>query len=189
MNPVTNKVATKLETDKTTAGLTANTIFGHSKALHKYINNMRAMNKRTAKEYYLILNNFQLFAISKYKTTLDDVITGIKQASEDPYDILSEYVAYLQTGYNISTFTLKNRIITAKNFLEYNDVDISPRKFKLKVKMPKIVRQNKEALSKEEIADILNACSDIKLKTYVMCWQQLECVLQKHYPSVLKIWI
>jgi integrase len=69
---------------------------------------------------------------------------------------------------NISTVTLKNRIITAKNFLEYNDLDISPRKFKLKVRMPKIVRQNKEALSKEEIADILNACSDIKMKTYVM---------------------
>src|SRR5215212_623416 len=151
-----------------TAGLTANPSFSHSKALHKYINNIRAMNKRTAKEYYLILNNFELFLISKYKTTLDDVITNIEQDSEDPYDILSQYVAYLQAGYNISTVTLKNRIITAKNFLEYNDVDISPRKFKLKVKMPKIVRQNKEALSKEEIADILNACSDIKLKTYVM---------------------
>jgi integrase len=47
-------------------------------------------------------------------------------------------------------------------------VDISPRKFKLKVKMPKVIRQSKEALSKEDISDILNACSDIKLKTYVM---------------------
>ena len=165
---MTNKATTKLETAEITAGLTANTSFSHSKALHKYINNIGAMNKRTAKEYYLILNNFELFVISKYKTTLDDIITYIKQNSEDPYDILSEYVAYLQTCYNISTNTLKSRIITAKNFLEYNDVDISPRKFKLKVKMPKIVRQNKEALSKEEIANILNACSDIKLKTYVM---------------------
>jgi integrase len=29
-------------------------------------------------------------------------------------------------------------------------------------------RKNKEALSKEDISDILNACSDIRLKTYVM---------------------
>ena len=34
--------------------------------------------------------------------------------------------------------------------------------------MPKIVRKNKEALSKEDVVDILNACSDIRLKTYVM---------------------
>jgi integrase len=75
---------------------------------------------------------------------------------------------YLQNHYNISSSTLKARIITAKNFLEYYDVDLSPRKFKLKVKIPKLIRKNKEALSKEDVIDILNACSDIRLKTYVM---------------------
>ena len=34
--------------------------------------------------------------------------------------------------------------------------------------MPKVIRQDKEALPKEDIVEILNACSDIKLKTYVM---------------------
>jgi integrase len=92
----------------------------------------------------------------------------VNEGSEDPYEILSGYVAYLRTSYNISTLTIKIRIITAKNFLEYYDVDTSPRKFKLKVKIPKVVRQSKEALSKEDVAHMLNACSDIKLKTYVM---------------------
>jgi integrase len=63
---------------------------------------------------------------------------------------------------------MKSRIITVKSFLEYHDVDISPRKFKLKVRLPKLIRKNKEALSKEDVTDILNACSDIRLKTYVM---------------------
>jgi integrase len=45
---------------------------------------------------------------------------------------------------------------------------ISRRKFKLKVKLLKVVRKNKEALSKEDIIDILNTCSDLRLKTYVM---------------------
>jgi integrase len=68
----------------------------------------------------------------------------------------------------VTTLTLKQRIVTAKNFLEYHDVDVSPRKFKLKVKLSKIIRRSKEVLSKEDVIDILNACSDIKLKTYVM---------------------
>ncbi|MFL6422110.1 MAG: tyrosine-type recombinase/integrase, partial [Nitrososphaeraceae archaeon] len=126
------------------------------------------MNKTTAYEYYLRLTSFQDFVTNTYKATLDNIIIRINQSSEDPYEILSSYVTYLQTSCNISTLTLKTRIITAKNFLEYYDVDISPRKFKLKVKMPKVIRQNKEALSKEDIIEILNACSDIKLKTYVM---------------------
>ena len=88
----------------------------------------------------------------------------------DVYDILGKYILYLkqQSNNSISPNTLKNHIITIKNFLEYSDIDISPRKFKLKVRLPKIIRKNKEALSKEDVVDILNACSDIRLKTYVM---------------------
>jgi integrase len=64
--------------------------------------------------------------------------------------------------------TLKQRVVTAKNFLEYHDVDISPRRFKMKVKLPKAIIKKKEALSKEDIVNIVNTCSDIKLRTYVM---------------------
>jgi len=89
----------------------------------------------------------------------------------DVYNALGNYILYLKKSINnrsISPVTLKNYIITIKNFLEYSDIDISPRKFKLKIRLPKVVRKNKEALSKEDVVDILNACSDIRLKTYVM---------------------
>ena len=77
------------------------------------------------------------------------------------------YCLYLQNQ-NLSSSTLKYIIGIAKNFLEFNDVEISPRKFKLKVKLPKVVTKNKEALFKEDIVDILNTCSKIRLKTFVM---------------------
>jgi integrase len=68
----------------------------------------------------------------------------------------------------ISARTLNQRIITAKNFFEYCDIEISPRKFKLKVKLPRIIRKKKEALSKEDIIEILNRCDNIRLRTYVI---------------------
>jgi integrase len=104
----------------------------------------------------------------EYKLTLDDLIKKIKEGLHDPYDILCNYIAYIQASNNISTLTLKQRVTTAKNFLEYFDVDISPRKFQLKVKLPKVVRKDIQALTQEDIINILNACSDIRLKTYVM---------------------
>jgi integrase len=55
-----------------------------------------------------------------------------------------------------------------REYIPYHDIDIGPRKFRLKVKLLKTIRKNKEALSKEDIIEILNACSDIRLKTYVM---------------------
>jgi integrase/recombinase XerD len=158
---------TKIETARLTDSITISRP-EESTALDKYIKNIRAMSKRTAHEYRLRLIGFQDFVIRSYKTTLDGIITRINEGSEDPYGILSYYVNYLQTNYNISTLTLKQRIVTVKNFFEYYDVDISPRKFKLKVKIPKVIRKSKEALSKEDIINILNACSEIRLKTYVM---------------------
>ena len=138
-------------------------------ALEKYIRNIQAMNKATAYEYKFRLTTFAQFISNSYNNiTLDHLITKLRKGSEDPYDILSNYVLYLQNNYKLSAGTLKGRIITAKNFLEYYDVDINPRRFKLKVKVPKVIRKSKEDLSKEDVVDILNSCSDIRLKTYVM---------------------
>jgi integrase len=55
-----------------------------------------------------------------------------------------------------------------KTFLEYNDIEISSRKFKLKVRFPKTVLRHKEAIDKKDIIKILNGCSDLRLKTYIM---------------------
>jgi Phage integrase family len=126
------------------------------------------MSQSTAKIYECRLNVFDSFVSSKYHTNIDSMIKQIKEGHEDPYKVLSSYVAYLQVNRHLSSLTLKQELVTAKNLLEYYDIDISPRKFKIKVKLPKTVRKNKEALSKEDIVNILNSCSDIRLKTYVM---------------------
>jgi integrase len=87
----------------------------------------------------------------------------------DPYDLLSGFVVYLQQEQNIrNPNTIRHLVITARNFLEYHDIEISPRKFKIRVRLPKPVVRHKEAIGKEEIREILLKCSDIKLKTYVM---------------------
>jgi integrase len=139
-----------------------------SNTVSKYLRSIHTMSKSTAKEYYMRLNSFQSFLLKDLKKSTDHIIEDIKLGSQDVYDILSGYSVYLQNNSDISAITLKQRIITAKNFLEYHDVDISPRKFKLKIKLPRVIRRNKDALNKEDIINILNACSDIRLKTYIM---------------------
>ena len=117
--------------------------------------------------YFTRLSSFKSFISSAFNLQIDVLIKRIKEGSIDVFDVLNEYAAYLSNT-NISSITIKQRVVTVKNFFEYYDIDISPRNFKLKVKLPKIIRKNKEALSKEDITHILNACSDIRLKTYVM---------------------
>jgi hypothetical protein len=105
---------------------------------------------------------FETFISSEYRISIDNLIDTIQEGLYDPYTILSNYCGFLQNNGEISVSTLSQRVVTAKNFLEYCDVDISPRKFKIKVRLPKSVRKSKEALSKDDVIEILNSCTDIE---------------------------
>ena len=135
--------------------------------ISKYVKNVSNMSKSTADEYLTRLTSFKSFISSEFNLQIDDLIKKIKEGNKDVFEVLNEYGSHLGDT-NISSITIKQRVVTVKNFFEYHDIDISPRKFKLKVKLPRTIRRNKEALSKEDVTDILNACSDIRLKTYVM---------------------
>src|SRR5438876_823783 len=101
-------------------------------------------------------------------STFQKIIEGHKQYGELKYSnciISCKYTIYLCCIYLTN---IKHGIVTVKNFFEYCDIEISPRRFKLKVKLPKIIRKKKVALSKEEIIEILNVCDNIRLRTYVI---------------------
>jgi integrase len=89
--------------------------------------------------------------------------------------MLSSYVGWLRKNANLSTLTLKLHMVTVKNFLEFCDIEISPRKFKNRVKLPRAIRKFKEALTKEDIIKIINGCSNNKLKTYLMFLAATGC--------------
>ena len=131
------------------------------------------MNTLTAVQYKSELNSFVKFVYDTYGCDVDSLIDKIinnstckNKTNFDPYDVLSRYTAFL-VG-TIAPITIKHRVLTTKNFFEYCDIEISPRKFSHKVRLPKSVRKQKEPLTKEDIVTILNACSNMRLKTYVM---------------------
>jgi len=155
-----------------------------SPSLAKYIKNVQQANERTAEQYEYRLSKFEKYLATisgeedeqqqqnQELTVLDHVINKLKSSNNtkiNSYDLLSGFVAYLQEVEGVENpNTIRYFVTAARNFLEYYDVEISPRKFKLKVRLPKPVVRHKEAISKEEIRDILLKCSNIKLKTYLM---------------------
>lgn len=145
----------------------------NSQLAAKYVNNVKSMSNSTAQVYKNQLDDFAKFVHKTYKCNIDNLVYKILNSGNrnevkklNPYDVLSLYAAYL-TG-AVAPITTKQRIMTAKNFFEYCDIEVSVRKFKLKVKLPKSVQKDKKALTKGDIIDILNACSNIRLKTYVI---------------------
>ena len=84
------------------------------------------MNKNTANEYKFRLHTFEKFVLLQYNSTIDNLIDHIIHSKLNPYEILNDYCISLQEA-RLHSSTLKNRVITAKNFLEFNDIDINPR--------------------------------------------------------------
>jgi uncharacterized protein (UPF0297 family) len=113
-----------------------------SLCLTKYIKNIQQANKRTAAEYEYRLSKFEKYVVAyqqqyqqdQITTSLDQVIEELKNKGSnkiDPCDLLSGFVAYIQEEQGIENpNTIRHFVITARNFLEYHDVEISPRRFK-----------------------------------------------------------
>jgi integrase len=143
-------------------------------AIIRYIERISVNNKRTANEYLSRLITFETFIKEKYNFSVDELtINKLFNFRDDIYDLLASYVSWLskrisKDGHTLSPVSIKNRIITVRMFLESFDIEINQRKFRLKITMPRVMTQYKEAISKEDIIRMLEACSRFKLKTYLI---------------------
>ena len=145
---------------------------GNSMAISQYVKSVSMNNRKTGVQYASRLRNFTTYFSKKYNFTIDEFLIS-KKFKIDVYELLSSYGFYLTSeyvspdGFKLSNITIKNILNTIRNFLEYHDIEINPRKYRLKVRQPKVIRQHKEALTKEDIAKILQACVTPKLRIFV----------------------
>jgi len=139
----------------------------------EYVDIVKNMSTSTASEYRIRLYNFKGFLKKELKLSIRELIQSLEEGTFDVYYVLAKYSKYLcssDNGRNLSPTTIKLRISTVRGFLESRSdkIEISPRKFRLRVKIPRIIKRKKDALSKTEVINIINSCSDIRLKTYVL---------------------
>ena len=143
-----------------------------SKAISQYIESVTIHNRKTSYTYLRRLINFDVYFSKTYNFTIDDYLIN-KTFTIDVYTLLSGYIFYLTTnyvspdGFKLANITIKNTINTVRNFLEYYDIEVNPRKYRFKVRQPKVIRQFKEALTKDDITKILHMCESYKLRTFV----------------------
>jgi hypothetical protein len=109
-------------------------------------------NKSTAKEYLHRLKQFQEYCTSTHNLNLDDLLLS-KSATKirtetDVYELLSGYVSYLIDKNSYSNETIKHRVATARNLLEYYDMEVSPRKFRFKVIIPRVRYKTQRSANK-----------------------------------------
>jgi integrase len=108
------------------------------------------------------------FVGAKYSgMTLENIISSFESKVYDVYKFLDEFVSFLETK-NISKSTIHQYMSDVKSYIQYHDIDIVPYKFKRRVTLPKILRDDERAIDQDDIRTILNQCRSYRLKTYLL---------------------
>lgn len=109
----------------------------------------------------------QFLMIRYSDLTLETIIDSFNSKSIDIYQFLDEFVAFLQTK-KLSQSSINQYLTQVKSYLQYYDIDIVPYKFKKRVILPKIPKEDAQAIDQNDIRTILLQCHNRRLKTYLL---------------------
>lgn len=146
---------------------------------------------QTRKAYHLGLSYFQNFLDESYNETsnsnpsltLETILQPLIKNEIDLYSLLDKFLSYLLTskpeanlkfkstinGCNrLATATITNYLTAVKSYLGYYDIDVIPAKFRRRVKMPKLYKEDEEPIDAADIRKILLVCNNRRLKSYLL---------------------
>jgi integrase len=144
-----------------------------------FLDSISRNSERSKKTYAIGLTHFQRFLNSSYgdnKYTLQSIIEPLSKNQINVYQLLDSFVSYLLNIKNENrhnTTTLSKNSITLylaviRSYLAYHDIDVVPSKYKRKVKVPKIHREDEEPIDASDIREILLSCNNRRLKSYLL---------------------
>jgi integrase len=108
------------------------------------------------------LVHFEKFLESR-GLTVQTVIKPLVNEEIDLYRLLDEFVGTLKCANR----GIKVHLAAVRSYLAYYDIYTIPEKFKRKIRVPKVGREEEEALDVSDIRNILLQCSSRRLKTFI----------------------
>jgi integrase len=146
------------------------------KRVNQFLNSKGRNSQKTKDIYSIALYHFQTFlSKSDYKYNIESILAPIENKEIDVYFLLDEFVSYLKDRideYNsntkLSDGTIRLYVVGVRSYLEYYDIEISSKKFRNNVTLPKKHRRKKQALTAEFIRTILLACNNTRLKVFLL---------------------
>lgn len=146
--------------------------------VNRFLNSKSRNSESTKKGYTIALAHFEIFLekSSEYnRHNLETILDPLEKKEIDIYIILDDFIEYLRRRIDIyngntklSERTIAFYIAGVKSYLEYYDVEISSKKLRNKVTMPKIYRRKKETLNQKKIRNMLIACNNDRLKLFIL---------------------
>lgn len=150
-------------------------------AASKFLKSVARNSQSTSNSYAGAILSFQLYLKENKEQTLDTIIPHLKKNKINTYELLDDFVDYLMnvtsklTHKPLTKRTIRMYMAAVRSYLAYNDIDIIPYKFKNKVRIPKIGKEEEQAIDAEDVRKILLACNNRRLKLYLLILASSGC--------------
>ena len=120
--------------------------------------------------YQYGLTHFQRFIVKIYPNyNIENILGPLSRNEINLYEMLEGFVCYMEsTNPDLTPNSMKFYMASIRSYLAYYDIDVIPSKFKRKVKMPRVYREDEEPLDASDIRKILLACNNRRLKVYLL---------------------
>ena len=133
-----------------------------------FLDSIQRNSKESKNAYHLGLTHFQNFLDKKYPTlTVQTIIHHLAKNEINVYELLDDFVSFLMT-LKLSVNSIILYLTAVRSYFGYYDIDVIPSKFKRKVKMPRICREDEQPIDAKDIRKILLSCNNRRLKTFIL---------------------
>jgi integrase len=140
--------------------------------VREFLQTLRRGSIKTSLAFWYGLDHLDNYTVEYYKLDLQNIIAAIKGGQVDVYVLLNSFVTYLQNetknGSSLTARTINNYMTAAKSYFEYWDIEITDKKYKKRVRLLDVQKEDEEAIDANDIREILNHCDNKRLKSYLL---------------------
>jgi hypothetical protein len=121
-------------------------------------NNNNNNNNNSANDYY-----------SRYD--IETILLALQSNKLNVYELLDNFVSFLMNMPHqppIAPTSIALYVYAVRSYLQYHDIDINPSKFRRRVRLPKVPREDERPIDANDVRNILLACNNRRLKAYIL---------------------
>jgi integrase len=135
-----------------------------------FLSSINRNSARTEKAYSSGLSHMSNFISVAYpKYNCETILQPILKNKINVYKFLEDFVSYLlKTKAGMTPKSISLYITALRSYLAYYDIDVIPSKFRRKVRMPKICREDEEPIDGSDVRKLLLSCNNRRLKTLIL---------------------
>ena len=133
-----------------------------------FLDSVARNSNNTKRNYETGITYFYTFLSEKHSLyTPETVLKPLTNNEINLYELFEAFIDFLgSTG--LSVPSIRFYVTALRSYFAYHDLDVIPSKFKRKVRMPKLYREDEQPIDSDDIRKILLACNNRRLKSYLL---------------------